>query len=89
MKSDLCEDAVSRKAVGYLLAHYVDESKYRQAIYDLRHLPSVTPKQRWIPCDVRMPEEHDSIFAKFKGSDRWNSLMWEKTVRKSACDGRI
>lgn len=42
-----------------------------------------TPKtERWIPCDVRMPEEHDSIFAKFKGTDRWQKIMWEKQSEK-------
>lgn len=46
-----CEDAVSRKAVQYLLAHFVDEDKYVDACDGLKHLPPVTPKQRtgkWI-----------------------------------------
>lgn len=25
----------------------------------------------WIPVSERLPEEHDSIFAKFKGTDNW------------------
>lgn len=35
---------------------------------------------RWIPCEdgQNMPEEHDSIFAKFKGTDKWNEVMFEK-----------
>ena len=32
----------------------------------------------WIPCSERMPEEHDSIFKKFKGTDKWRSAMFEK-----------
>lgn len=32
----------------------------------------------WIPCSERLPEERDSIFAKFKGTDRWNDSMFEK-----------
>lgn len=32
----------------------------------------------WIPCSERLPEEHDSIFAKFKGTDKWNNSMFEK-----------
>lgn len=32
----------------------------------------------WIPCSDRLPEEHDSIFAKFKGTDKWNNAMFEK-----------
>lgn len=32
----------------------------------------------WIPCNERMPEEHDSIFKKWKGTDKWNNAMFEK-----------
>ena len=32
----------------------------------------------WIPCSERLPEEYDSIFAKFKGTDKWNDFMFEK-----------
>ena len=40
------------------------------------------PEQRWIPVRERLPEEQDSIFAKFKGTDRWNEIMWEKQSQK-------
>lgn len=33
----------------------------------------------WIPCSERLPEEHDSIFAKLKGTDKWKRTMFEKT----------
>lgn len=37
-------------------------------------------KNGWIPCSSgKMPEEHDSIFAKAKGTDKWNDAMFEKT----------
>ena len=32
----------------------------------------------WIPCSERLPEEHESIWAKAKGTDRWSEAMWEK-----------
>lgn len=34
----------------------------------------------WIPCagGQNMPPEHDSIFAKFKGTDKWQCGMFEK-----------
>lgn len=35
-------------------------------------------RQRWIPVTEEMPEEHDSIFAKWKGTNRWSSGMFEK-----------
>ncbi len=33
---------------------------------------------RWIPCPMFMPEEHDTVFAKFKGTDKWRPGMFEK-----------
>lgn len=33
----------------------------------------------WIPVSERLPEEHDSIFAKIKGTDKWCEAMFEKT----------
>lgn len=34
---------------------------------------------KWIPVSERLPEEHDSIFKKFKGTSKWNPVMFEKT----------
>lgn len=34
---------------------------------------------KWISVDDAMPAEKNSIFAKLKGTDKWNSIMWEKT----------
>lgn len=31
----------------------------------------------WIPCSERLPEEHDSMFKKFKGTNKWKSGMFE------------
>lgn len=34
----------------------------------------------WIPCSSRiLPEEHESIFAKWKGTDKWETGMFERT----------
>lgn len=35
-------------------------------------------KTHWIPCSERLPEEHESVWAKAKGTDRWSEAMWEK-----------
>ena len=32
----------------------------------------------WIMCDVKMPEERDSIFAQFKETDKWKNSMFER-----------
>lgn len=47
-----CEDAVYRKAVQMLLAYFVPEERYAEAVDGLRRLP---PAQRWIPCSERLP----------------------------------
>ena len=41
----------------------------------IKQMPTVS---EWIPCSERMPEERDSIFKKFKGTDKWRSAMFEK-----------
>ena len=33
----------------------------------------------WIPCNEKMPKEHDSIFAKLESTDKWRDAMFEKT----------
>lgn len=30
----------------------------------------------WIPCSERLPEEHDSMFKKYKGTDKWDNAMF-------------
>lgn len=34
--------------------------------------------ERWIPVTEKMPEEHNSIFAKWKGTEHWSNAMFEK-----------
>lgn len=33
----------------------------------------------WIPISERLPEEHDSVFAKLYGTDKWRSELWRTT----------
>ena len=49
---------------------------YELAMKALRKTERKTGK--WIPCSERLPEEHESIWAKAKGTDRWSEAMWEK-----------
>lgn len=35
-------------------------------------------KNDWISVNEAMPKEHDSIFAKFKDTDKWSNSFWEK-----------
>ena len=36
----------------------------------------------WIPVSERLPEEHDTMFAKFKGTDKWSDSMFAKKSDK-------
>lgn len=59
-----CEDTISRKAAikcctfGRTSLGLIDE---------LRRLPSVTPEQRWIPCNDRLPEDGERVLATHLG----------------------
>lgn len=46
-----------------------------QILRDIEDFPKV---DEWIPVEERLPEEHDSIFAKLKGTDQWHKGMFEK-----------
>lgn len=35
-------------------------------------------ENEWIPVGERMPEERNSMFAKFKGTNKWKEAMFEK-----------
>lgn len=56
----------------------IGDAAYRICAEFIERLPSAQPEQRWIPVSERLPEEHDSVFAKFKGTLRWNKSMFEK-----------
>lgn len=31
----------------------------------------------WIPVSKRLPDEHESLFAKFYGTDKWYDALWK------------
>lgn len=37
---------------------------------------------KWIPVGEKMPEEHNSMFARWKGTDKWQEAMFEKISNK-------
>ena len=38
-------------------------------------------ENQWIPCSDRLPEEHDSIFSKLYGTEKWRNAMFRKTSK--------
>lgn len=55
---------------------------YDSAERAINKLPQYYPgnviEEEWVPVKERMPEEKDSMFAKFKGTEKWKRGMFEK-----------
>ena len=64
---------------------YPDSRKWARQITedfckDIDEQPTIKP-QKWILCSERMPEEHDSIFSRFYGTEKWRDAMFRKTSK--------
>ena len=55
--------------------------EYWQELMDMA-ITALQNQPVWIPVSERLPEERDSFFAKFKGTDKWKNGMFEKTSSK-------
>lgn len=69
--------------IGILPTYYInkkdEENAYLDAINRVLSAVKRQPKVgEWISVEEGMPEEHDSIFAKFKGTDLWKNSMFSK-----------
>lgn len=52
---------------------------YDEALYDVLNVIQELPREdEWISVEERMPEEYDSVFAKYKGTIKWLPGMFEK-----------
>ena len=47
-------------------------------IEDIRSMPTLTPPNEWVSVEEGMPKEHDSIFKKLMGPDKWGPGMFER-----------
>ncbi len=70
---------------------YQEEPKIYMTFQELEDVIANQPKvdvtdtnvgNKWIPCSERLPEEHDSMFKKFKGTNKWNDAMFETISNK-------
>ena len=55
---------------------------YENTGLDPDDVEGLKEENRWIPTSDRLPKERESIFAKFKGTDKWNPAMFERTSGK-------
>lgn len=49
---------------------------YCSSFETLQELVDKADSFEWIPVSERLPEEHDSIFAKLYGTDKWSNALW-------------
>lgn len=55
------------------------ENEIYGAMALLRKLVNKAESFEWIPVSEGLPKEHDSIFAKLYGTDKWTSALWRTT----------
>lgn len=55
------------------------ENEIYGAMALLRKLVNKADSFEWIPVSKKLPDEHDSIFAKLYGTDKWTSGLWRTT----------
>lgn len=67
-------------AINYLWKSYDKNRIYgiasRGYLEILQELVEKANSFEWIPVSERLPKEHDSIFAKLYGTDKWNNKLW-------------
>lgn len=75
-----------QESLSYIIDNYIDmHYEGRPMNEDTEHalrLQELVDKAnsfKWIPVSERLPEEHDSIFAKLYGTDKWDDALWRTT----------
>lgn len=80
-------DLISRQAAYEVLSeyyHHKTETQHKALREALEKVPSAQTDVpdikvgKWIPVSEGLPKEHESIWAKAKGTERWSESMWEK-----------
>lgn len=52
------------------------QNEYLHDLNVLKELVDKAESFEWIPASERLPREHDSIFAKLYGTDKWDDAFW-------------
>lgn len=69
-------DTLTYYMVGKELASLHSVNEICDSMDTLRWLTEKADAFEWIPVTERLPEEHESIFAKLYGTDRWDNNLW-------------
>ena len=69
-----------QEAINYLWKSYDENKIYgiasRGYLEMLQELVNKVDSFEWIPVSEKLPDEHDSIFARLYGTDKWNDALW-------------
>lgn len=72
-----------QESLSYIIDNYIDMHYEGRPINEdtehalcLQELVDKADSFKWIPVSERLPEEHDSIFAKLYGTDKWDDAFW-------------
>lgn len=66
---------------GYHTQRYLQDF-YSNACGTLQDLVYKADSFEWIPVSEKLPDEHDSIFAKSYGTDKWDNMFWRTTSNR-------
>lgn len=69
-------DTLTYYMVGEDLASLHSVNEICDSMDTLRWLTEKVDSFEWIPVSERLPKEHDSIFAKLYGTDKWDSSLY-------------
>ena len=62
------------------------DGDYKEAlkmlIDKIEDAPTIESEPQWIPVSERLPEEHDSIFKRYYGTDKWRNAMFQSSSEK-------
>lgn len=58
------------------------QNEYLNNLNVLKELVDKAESFEWIPVSKKLPDEHDSIFAKLYGTDKWDNMFWRTTSNR-------
>lgn len=75
-----------QEAMNYLWNAYDENKIYgiasRGYLEILQELVDKADSFEWIPVSKKLPDEHDSVFAKLYGTDKWDDMFWRTTSNR-------
>lgn len=58
------------------------QNEYLHDLNVLKELVDKAESFEWIPVSEKLPDEHDSVFAKLYGTDKWDNMLWRTTSNR-------